>query len=197
LVGEELVKLFGNVGSPRKGGNTEIVMMEALKAGEQEGAETELIRLVDFSLEPCDGCRSCFETKSCVIKDDVEKIFGKMVEADGIIVGSPVYFYNVSAQTKTFIDRVGYLHIARGRKAFRNKVGGAIVVARRSGLTNALSQILLFFTASRMNIVAPVVTALASAKGDAIKDTEGIENARELGKSMVQIAKATASLRGA
>lgn len=192
-----MIKLLGIVGSPRKGGNTEIIMMEALKAGEQEGAETELIRLVDFSLEPCDGCRSCFETKSCAIKDDVEKIFKKMAEADGIIVGSPVYFYNVNAQTKTFIDRVGYLHIARGRTAFRNKVGGAIVVARRSGLTDALSQILLFFMAARMNIVAPVVMALASAKGDVIKDAEGIENARELGKSMVKMAKATASLRGA
>ncbi len=191
-----MVKLLGVVGSPRKGGNTEIAMREALKAGEQEGAETELIHLADFSLKPCDGCRTCYDTKNCAIKDDVEKIFEKMAEADGVIVGSPVYFYNTTAQTKTFIDRVGYLHNARGRKAFRNKVGGAIAVAGRSGLENALSQIALFLTAARMITVAPVVTVLASAKGDAVKDTRGIEDARELGRSMVPIARATASLRG-
>ena len=195
--GEKVVKLLGIVGSPRKGGNTEIAMRETLKAGEQEGAETELIHLVDFNLKPCDGCRVCFETKNCVIEDDVEKLFEKMTQADGIIIGSPVYFYDVNAQTKTFIDRVGYLHSARGRKAFRNKIGGALAVAGRSGLSNALSQILMFLAAARMITAAPVVASLASAKGDAIKDTRGLDDARELGKSIVQIAEATASLRGA
>ena len=195
--GEKVVKLLGIVGSPRKGGNTEIVIKEALKAGEQEGAETELIHLVDFSLKPCDACRACFETKNCVIGDDAEKIFQKMTEADGIIVGSPVYFGNVNAQTKIFIDRIGYLNIARERKPFRNKIGGAVAVARRSGLTNALSQILLFLASSRMTTAGPAVMVLAREKGEAANDTEGIEQARELGKSMVRIAKATAPLRGA
>jgi len=59
---------------------------EALEAGEQEGAKTELIHLVDFNLNPCNGCRTCYETKNCAIEDDVEKIFKKVAEADGIIV---------------------------------------------------------------------------------------------------------------
>jgi multimeric flavodoxin WrbA len=189
------MKVLGVVGSPRKGGNTETMMREALKASEQEGAETELLFLSDFDLKPCNGCRTCFETKECVIKDGVEKIFEKMSEADGIIVGSPVYFQNITAQTKMFMDRVGFINNARGRKTFRNKIGGAIVVARRSGLSNTSSQILLFLTATRMIVVSPVARALASEKGDVIKDREGIEGARELGKSIVQIAKATASLR--
>jgi len=194
--GENGVKLLGIVGSPRRGGNTEFMMREALKAAEQEGAETELVSLVDFTLKACDGCRACFETRNCVIRDVVEKLFGKIAEADGMIVGSPVYFYTVNAQTKTFIDRVGYLHNARERKPFRNQVGGAIAVAGRSGLGNALSQIALFLAAARMIMVSPYVMTLAREKGDAIKDARGIELAKELGKSMVQIAKATASLRG-
>jgi len=194
--GEKVVKLLGIVGSPRKGGNTEIMVKEALSAAKQEGLETELIHLVDFNLKPCNGCRTCFETKNCVIEDDVEKIFGKMAEADGIIVGSPVYFWNVNAQTKTFIDRVGFLHNARERKPFRNKVGGAIAVAGRAGVANALSQILLFLAGARMITAPPLVMALARAKGDALEDSMGIEQARELGKSMVQITKATVSLRG-
>jgi len=190
-----MVKLLGIVGSPRKDGNTEILVNEVLKAGQQEGAEIELIYLADFSLAPCQGCRTCFETKSCVIGDDVEKIFDKMANADGIVIGSPVYFYNINAQTKTFIDRVGYLHMARGRKAFKNKVGGAVAVAGSSGTVNALSSILMFLTASGMIIASPLVRALAPGKGDALKDTRGMDGAKELGKSIVQIAKATSSLR--
>ncbi|MEM2103739.1 MAG: flavodoxin family protein [Candidatus Bathyarchaeia archaeon] len=191
-----MVKLLGIVGSPRKGGNTEILVKEALKAAEREGAEVELMHLVDFDIKPCDGCRFCVETRSCVVKDDVEKLYQKIVEADGVIVGSPVYFQGVNAQTKIFIDRVGYLHIVRGRKAFRNKIGGAIVAARRSGLVSALCQILMFFISSRMIVATPTVMSLAREKGDAFKDAEATENAIELGKKMVEIAEATVSLRG-
>jgi multimeric flavodoxin WrbA len=120
-----------------------------------------------------------------------------MAEADGVIVGSQVYFWNINAQTKTFIDRVGFLHNARERKPFRNKVGGAIAVAGRAGLANALSQILLFLAGARMIIAPPFVMAAAREKGDAIRDEMRIEQARELGKSMAQITKATASIRGA
>jgi len=190
-----MVKLLGIVGSPRKGGNTEIIVREALKAAEEEGASTELMFLTDFGLGPCDGCRTCFDTKDCVLEDDVEKIYGKIAKADGIIIGSPVYFNNVTAQTKTFIDRIGYLNIARGRKALRNKVGGAIVVARRAGLSYAYDQILMFFSGMRMITANPAVGLLANAKGEVMKDAEGVEAARELGRSMVHIAEVTGPLR--
>lgn len=114
---------------------------------------------------------------------------------DGVIIGSPVYFQSVNAQTKVFIDRIGFLHIARGRRIFRNKVGGAVVVARRSGLASALSQILMFFMSARMIMASPAVMSLAREKGEAAKDAEAIANAMELGKTMAQIAKATAFLR--
>ena len=73
------MKVLGIVGSPRKGGNTEFLMRETLKACKEEGAETKLIHLTDFDLKPCDGCRSCFKTGNCVIKDDAEKIFNEIV----------------------------------------------------------------------------------------------------------------------
>jgi len=95
------------------------------------------------------------------------------------------------------MDRVGYLNSARGRKAFRNKVGGAIAVGGRVGLMTTLSQISMFLTDARMIMTAPLVHSLAVFKRRRNKDTRGIKEARELGKSMVQIAKATASLRGA
>jgi multimeric flavodoxin WrbA len=175
-------------------------MREALKAGEMEGAETELIHLADYDLKPCEGCSTCHKTGDCVLEDDVEKLYEKVAEADAIIIGSPVYIHNVSALTKTFIERVGYLDHARDR-AFRNRVGGAIAVAGRGTSTIALSQILLFYHYARMIMASPAVTVIAGFAGegdalkDALKDTYGINDARELGKSVVQIAKATASLR--
>jgi multimeric flavodoxin WrbA len=190
-----MIEILGIVGSPRKGGNTEFLMRETLKACEEEGAETKLIHLTDFDLKPCDGCRSCFKTGNCVIEDDAEKIFKEIVGAEGILIGSPVYFYNTTAQTKTFIDKVGYLHSARGRKHFRKKVGGAITVAGGTGLISAASQILMFYHSTRMITAAPIVTGVASAKGEAEKDTRGIQYARELGKTLVEVAKATKQLR--
>ncbi len=190
-----MVKLLGIVGSPRRGGNTEYAVREALRAGEREGFETELLHLADFDIRPCDGCETCFETKKCVIKDDVERIIEKMAEADGIIIGSPVYFYNTTSHVKAFIDRVGFLDLARGRTRFANKVGGAIAVAAREGLTSTLSQIVMLLTDSRMITVSPLGKVLASEKGGAAKDKRGMEGVIELGERMVEVVKATASLR--
>ena len=164
-----------------------------MKAGAKEGTETELLNLVDYELKPCEGCKTCFNTKKCVIEDDVEKIYQKIVEADGVIIGSPVYFYNVTAQTKLFIDRVGYLHAARGRKAFEGKIGGAVAVAQRSGLMSTVSQILMFFHSTRMIIATPFIISLAEEKGEARKDTRGLKDAEVLGKKISQIITLTKS----
>ena len=192
-----MVKILCINGSPRRGGNTEAVLREAIDAAAEEGAEAKLMNLVDYDLKPCTGCEACFEAEACTIDDNIEQAFEKMRGADAVILASPVYFFNVTAQMKTFIDRVGYLNIARGRRPFRNKVGGAIAVAARTGSSDALSQIALFLSASRMITVAPQVTVLASEKGDASGDTRGMDDARELVANMVQVARATASLRSA
>ncbi|MEM4202398.1 MAG: flavodoxin family protein, partial [Candidatus Hadarchaeum sp.] len=117
-----MIKILGIVGSPRSGGNTEILVNETLKAAAKEGATTELLRLCDKEIKPCDGCRACRKTKECWIKDDFSPIFDKMVESDGIVIASPVYFSSATPQVKALIDRAGYLSIARGR-VFENKVG--------------------------------------------------------------------------
>lgn len=189
------MSIAGIVGSPRRGGNTETIVNEVLNECRKAGASTELLHLAGYDLSPCNGCRKCFETQKCVIEDDVEDLFERMACVDGFVVGTPVYFFNVSAQTKSFIDRIGYLNNARERRAFRNKVGGAVAVAGRQGSTSAISEILLFLSHARMIVAGPFVTALASKKGDVAHDTRGIEQARELGISMVQLAEATKSLR--
>jgi len=148
----ESMQILGISGSPREGGNTEIIINEALNVAQKEGAKTEFMRLSDYHLEPCVACGVCFKTKNCTIKDDHETIYQKIVNTDGLILGSPSYFQGVTAQMKTFIDRIGYLCLARGRTDFEGKVGGVIAVARRSGLSGTSNQMMMFLAATRIVI---------------------------------------------
>jgi multimeric flavodoxin WrbA len=181
------VRIIGISGSPRAGGNTDIVLLEALAAAKDEGAEVGLIRISDYRLEPCSACQACSTSKKCAIDDDCEKIYQEILRADGVILGSPSYFQAVTAQMKTFIDRIGFLALARGRKDFAGKVGGVIAVARRSGLSSTCSQMLTFLTAVRMTIPSGGrAFAIARQKGEVTRDKEGMESARYLGKMMAK-----------
>ena len=99
------MKVIGVVGSQRKKGNTSTLVQEALKPLEEQGAETELIFLGDHEIKSCNGCEGCKKTFKCVIEDDMQKIYPLILDADGVILGSPTYFYNVSADIKAFLDR--------------------------------------------------------------------------------------------
>jgi multimeric flavodoxin WrbA len=181
-----MMRILGVVGSPRVEGNTERVVAEALKAAEEDGAETELLRLADRDVKPCDACLSCRKTGECRIPDDFTSIFEKMVQADGIILASPVYFSSATPQMKALIDRAGYLSVAKGR-VFENKVGGAIAVARRAGQNFTFAQLLFFFL--HQGMIVPGSTywnvAFGRNRGDVDTDEEGLRTARNLGKKMV------------
>jgi multimeric flavodoxin WrbA len=186
------MQIIGLNGSPRRGGNTEIILNEALSAAAAEGAEVAFISLSDYQLSPCTACGTCFETKNCTIQDDAEKLYQQILNADGLILGSPSYFQGITAQMKTFIDRIGYLHIARGRKDFEGKMGAAIAVARRTGLAATWSQMSMFLTACRMIIPSGGrVFAVGRLKGEVAEDREGVETARLLGKRMAKTIIAT------
>ncbi|WP_319205564.1 flavodoxin family protein [uncultured Ilyobacter sp.] len=99
------MKILGIVGSKRKNGNTSALVMSALESAQGDGVETELIFLGDYSIKGCTGCEGCRDTYKCVINDDMQKIYPLLMESDAIILGSPTYFYNVTADVKAFIDR--------------------------------------------------------------------------------------------
>ncbi len=99
------MKILGVVGSRRKKGNTSVLMHEALKPFEKVGIETKLIFLGDYSIAGCNGCEGCRDTYKCVVNDDMQKLYPAILEADAIILGSPTYFYNITAEMKAFIDR--------------------------------------------------------------------------------------------
>jgi len=185
-----MIRILGVVGSPRVGGNTELLVSEALKAAEEEGAETELLRLADKEINPCDACLSCRKTKECRIEDDFQMVFQKMVEADGIILASPVYFSSATPKIKALIDRAGYVSIAKGR-VFENKVGGAMAVARRAGQNFTFAELLFFFL--HQGMIVPGSTywniAFGREKGEVSKDEEGMRTARNFGKKMVWLIR--------
>ena len=107
------MKVIGIVCSPRKGGNTEILVSRALEASGEFGAEeTELIRLSGKHIEPCDACLTCAQTAKCHINDDMQAIYPRLLEADGIIIGTPVYFWGITAQAKilTCISHIKLWH---------------------------------------------------------------------------------------
>ena len=190
------MRIVGLSGSPRVGGNTDLILQEALAAAKAEGADVNLIRVSDYHLQPCNGCMTCFSTKKCVNEDDGENLYQEIVKADGVIMGSPSYFQGVTAQMKIFIDRIGFLALARGRKDFAEKVGGVIAVARRSGVSSTCNQMIAFMTAAGMIIPSGGrVFAIGREKGEVAKDQEGMDSARHLGKMMVRTIVVVDNLR--
>ncbi|WXG43742.1 MAG: flavodoxin family protein [Promethearchaeati archaeon SRVP18_Atabeyarchaeia-1] len=182
-------KIVAFIGSPRKGGNSELLAKELLKSAEQDGAEIEAIRLAEYSLKPCDACMVCRKTKKCKIDDDGEKLFNKISEADGVVLATPVYFGSCSPQMKIFVDRMGYMAKALGQP-LNNKVGSALVVARRAGANFTYAQLLFFFLLSGMIVpgVSYWTIAYGREKGEVLNDKEGIETAREMGKKISWLA---------
>ncbi|MBM3252849.1 MAG: flavodoxin family protein [Candidatus Omnitrophica bacterium] len=100
-----MIKILGILGSPRIGGNNEVLLRKVLSHLNNARRKTQLIKLRDLDIAPCNSCNGCYNSARCVIKDDIEKVFKKIEDSDVIILGSPVFFLGVSAQTKILVDR--------------------------------------------------------------------------------------------
>ena len=181
------MKVVGIVGSTRLGGNTEILTNIALDEIKKEGIETELISLAGKKIEPCDGCRACLETGRCHFSDDFEQIYAKMVEADGIILASPVYYGAASPQIVGLISRF----YSKRDKPLRRKVGGPIVVARRAGQNFTFAQLIFFFMIQEMIVPGSSYwnVAFGRLKGDVLKDEEGTNTIKTFGKNIAWLLK--------
>jgi multimeric flavodoxin WrbA len=189
-----MVKIIGIVGSPRKKGNTAFLVEKALESAESIGVETDIIYLGRSDIRPCKACNVCKETGKCSIKDDMNSLLEKVVSAHGIIVGSPVYFGNVTAQTKIFMDRSRPL---RGNFQLQDKVGAAISVgASRNGgqetTCAAIHDFLLIHDAVIVGDGAPSAhygaTGVGGGESDCQKDLSGISTAESLGKRVANLA---------
>jgi multimeric flavodoxin WrbA len=184
---EGIVKVVAFNGSPRKKGNTYHCVQTVLEELKREGIKTDLIQLGGSDIKGCRACYKCFEKKNMrCIQDDAFNLFmEKMIEADGIIIGSPTYFANVSTEVKALIDRAGLVAIANDY-LFRRKVGAAVVAVRRAGGTDVYSAINYFFGINHMVMPGSSYWNLALGRdpGDVLKDKEGLSTLRDLGQNM-------------
>jgi len=177
------MKILGLSCSPRKQGNTAALLEEALKGAKQGGAEVELYSVSGKNIQPCDGCWGCMKTGECHIKDDMQELYGKMAEADGIIFGTPIYFYSMGGQMKTIIDRT--ISLGPGRR-LANKVGGVVVTCGSLGLEAALKD-LYFFIVTRPMIPANFVAAYVGPDG-LTQMEQCLKATHNLGRQMVALA---------
>ena len=182
------MKVLGINGSPRKGGNTETIIRKVFEPLEVAGIETELIQVGGKAIRGCTACGKCAEmqNQTCVITSDpVNEIIQKMIAADGIILGSPTYFADVSAEMKAVIDRTGFVSYTNG-KLYKHKVGASVVAVRRGGAIHVFDTMNHFFQINQMFIVGSTYWNMCYGlePGDVNQDEEGMTNMTDIGESM-------------
>jgi multimeric flavodoxin WrbA len=182
------LKLVAIVGSPRLKGNTNYLVDQALKEATRLGAKTEKLVLSQYKVKPCLGHANCASFQSCRQKDDTGWILDKFREADGVILATPVYYYNVSAQMKAFIDRNYFLY--KHDQKYKAGVVGIIIVAEQEGIEDTLHTLKQFideFDVDRDAIFT--VCGYADQPGDVKNNLPLVEKARKLGRQMVEALK--------
>jgi multimeric flavodoxin WrbA len=188
------MKIIGINGSPRREGNTSRMLATLFETLHEEGVETELVQVGGTDIRGCRSCYACIRNKDskCSTKDDVfNGIFEKMIEADGMVLASPTYFADITPELKALIDRSGFISRANGG-LFRHKVGAGVVSLRRGGGIHAYDTINHLFQICQMFIVGSTYWNLGfgGREGDEVlKDTEGLENMRDLGRSMALLLR--------
>lgn len=190
------MKVVAFNGSPRKGGNTEFLLKAALAELEAEGIETELIQIGGQVLRGCTACCWCRESgeKRCVIDDDpLNGYLDKMREADAILLGSPTYFADLTAEMKALIDRSGF--VLRPNGELRRKLGAGVVAARRGGALHTFDSLNHFFLINEMIVVGSTYwnDGLAGPAGAVEQDQEGVGIAKTLGQNIAWTLKKIAS----
>jgi len=191
---EKSLKVIAINGSARKDGNTAILINCALQELEREGIKTELVQLAGQRIRGCTACMKCFENKNqrCIIEDDcVNDCIQKMIAADGIILGSPVYFSDVTAEMKALIDRVGFVSMANG-ELFRRKVGAAAIAVRRTGAIHTADTLLHFLLGRDMLLPGFPGVGFGLNIGDVERDHEGVDRMKAIGQNMAWLLKVVA-----
>lgn len=186
------MKVVAFNGSPKKEGNTYHAIKILAEQLEKDNIEVEIIHVGNKNIHGCTACNSCFKTRDerCIIDDEVNGWIQKMKEADGIIFGSPVHFSDISAVMKAFLDRAIYVGSANNG-LYRHKVGVGVTAVRRSGGVPAYNQLnnyigygeMIIPTSNYWNVI------YGRAPGEALKDDEGMQIMRILGKNMAWLLK--------
>ena len=185
------MKVLAINGSPRKNGNTNILLKTVCKELEAEGIATEIIQVGGQTIHGCTACYRCQDEKRCAIESDIlNDIVEKMKMADGVILGSPVYFADITPELKAVIDRSGLVLRANGFP-LRRKAAAGIVAVRRGGAIHALDTISHFLHYQQTVQIGSTYWnfAFGRAEGDVESDEEGMGTMKTLGENMAWLMK--------
>ena len=186
------MKVLAINSSARKNGNTSILIDTVFEELNKEGIETEMIQLAGQVIEPCKACWACGGRENCVHKkDQFQELFEKMKEADGIILGSPVYSANVSSTMQAILERAAVIG-DMNQGILKHKVGAAVIASRRGGADNAFDTINHFFLNHEMFVAGSTYWNIGYGRmpQEVKNDTEALENMRNLGQNMAYLLKA-------
>jgi len=187
------MKVIAFNGSARKDGNTSILLNMVFEELKAEGIGTEMYALAGKPVQGCIACFKCFENKDkrCAVeKDIINECIQKMLEADGILLGSPTYFADVSAGMKALIERCGMVSRANG-DMLKRKVGAGVVAVRRAGAMHVFNSLNSFFLINQMIIPGSSYWNLGIGRqpGEVNNDLEGVQTMKNLGKNMAWLMK--------
>jgi multimeric flavodoxin WrbA len=186
--GRKRMKVIAVNSSPNLNGNTFQSLEKVCKVLKTKNIETDIIQLRKMDLNPCLACYKCMGKGRCVQNDDINPLLKKLLEADGIILGSPTYFSNVTSRMQMFIERIGLISKLNG-SLLKNKIGASVAVARRMGANVVYSAMNYFFGILEMPIASSIYwnVIVGLQPGDINKDAEGMQILQKLGENMLNM----------
>jgi multimeric flavodoxin WrbA len=183
-------KILGVIGSPRRKGNTHILVSRILEGAEDAGALTETLFLNDLNIRECDGCHACWKGRKCSKKDDMNDLYPKIIESDVIIFGTPVYWYGPTALMKCFIDRFVFFNCPENRARIKGKAA-AIAIPFEEEDPRTADLLVKFFKRSldylEMKLIGKIIVPGVGNRGDILKKAARLEQDYELGKKLAQL----------
>jgi multimeric flavodoxin WrbA len=186
---EKTMKVLLIVGSPHKKNSTNAALTEAARGLKDNGIETEIAWIGDDPIKPCTACGACGDTQRCIFGDDdvVNELIDKLQAADGLIVGSPVYYAGINGALKSVLDRMFFA----ASSTYAYKPAASLVCVRRGGSTSALDQINKFFLISQMPVVSSFYWPMVYGNNpeQVAQDIEGMQCAYQLGVNMTWLLK--------
>jgi multimeric flavodoxin WrbA len=182
-------KVLGVVGSPRRNGNTHVLVSTILETARAAGAEVEALFLNDLAIKECDGCHACWSGKPCPKNDDMNRIYPRIIESDAIIFGTPVYWYGPTALMKAFVDRFVYFNCPRNRDRIRGK-SAVIVVPFEEQDPATADLVVAFFKKSfeylQMKLVGQIIAPGVTKRGEVRQRPDRLGEARKLGRALIR-----------
>jgi multimeric flavodoxin WrbA len=186
-MGGSMKNVLGVVGSPRKKGNTQILVSRILEGAEAAGAATDIVLLGKLKIRECNGCHACWKGKQCAKRDDMNDLYPKIEESNAIVFGTPVYWYGPTALMKGFIDRFVYFNCPENRTKIKDKQA-VIAVPYEEESPETAEPVVAFFEKSldylEMNLVGKIIVPGVSDKGDVLRKKDILEKAYALGRRL-------------